>query len=107
MQKLDLNSVHLWQMCKLVFLHVGSLASGAGAVSDSVLCQWVPFSLPGLPDWASVGEGVAGPAGTWYTRVGGTPEGLPFSGEDIVGRRNCQGRTRSRGRKESCDWDLK
>jgi hypothetical protein len=32
-----------WQMCILVFSHVCSLARGAGIVSDSGPCHWIPF----------------------------------------------------------------
>ena len=54
---------------------VGPLTSRAGVVSDSVPCCWIPFPLPKLSGWASVGEDVPSPAGTRYPRVGWYPRG--------------------------------
>ena len=45
-------------------LHVGSLTTGLG------LCCLLldPFSLMGLPGWATVGKDVLNPVGTGYTQ---------------------------------------
>ena len=60
-------------------LHVGSLTNGAGAVSISVPCHWVPFPSLELPVWTSVGEDVLLPAGLDAPGWGGTHRVLPFS----------------------------
>ena len=50
-------------------LDVGLLTSGVGALSVSVLCHWILFSLPVLLDSASVGKHVPSHAGTQRPRV--------------------------------------
>lgn len=57
-------------------LHVGCLTNVNVAGLVSVPCHWIPFTLPGLPRWTSMGKEVPSPAGTrcpkvwWYPRVG-------------------------------------
>lgn len=86
-QELDLEPLQIVADVRLS-LHVGALTSEAGAVSVCVPCHWIPFPLPQLHDWASVGEHVPSPAGSSCPRVGGNQGGPPLSpgqcGEELI-----------------------
>lgn len=63
------------------------------------------FPLPGLSDWASVGEDVLSPAGTRCLREGWYPRGvfLSLRRRDVGnGRGICKGKIGRRG----CNWGV-
>ena len=60
-------------------LHVSLLISRVAVASVSIPYHRIPFPLPILPGWASVGEDVPSLRGTRCGRVGWYPRGFPFT----------------------------
>lgn len=58
---------------------MGPLTSGLGTISDSAVCHWVPFPVPGLPGGASLGEEICSPVRTRWLSVRGDPSGASCS----------------------------
>lgn len=81
-------------------LHVGLLTNRLDAIFVSVPCDWIPFSLPGLPPWASVGEDMPSPAGTRCPRLGWYSTLLKRRGRGN-GRRICKGKNGKKRRGET------
>jgi hypothetical protein len=81
---LDLDPAHIYSKLQLG-IHVVPLTSVVGSVSVSVPCQLIPFSLPILCGWVSVGEDVPSPAGTRCPRVRWYPMGWGKEGFIRVG----------------------
>ena len=70
MQELGLYPPYTFVTNVLLGLHVGAVTSGIGAIFVSVPCHWIPFPLPGVSDWTSVGEDEPSLARTRCPRVG-------------------------------------
>ena len=92
------------QLC----LHGDPLTLRAGAVLVSTLSHWIPFRLPGLPGWASVGEHVLSLTGTICPRMGLIPKGSSPSLKRRKGGNGggiCKGGTGKRGQRGAviCD----
>lgn len=58
--------------------NVGPLTSGVEAVLVSIPCHWIPFPLPELTAWTSVGEDVPSSVKTRCFKVGWYPRGAPL-----------------------------
>ena len=70
-----------------------------GAVTESVACLWIPFSLTRLPCLVSVGKDAPSPKVTCYPRVG-RPRGVESGGGALLGRR-------VEGGQGAWSWDVK
>jgi hypothetical protein len=67
-------------------LHVKSLTTGVGDVSDSVACLCISFQITGRTYLASIEKPTPSPTETWYVKWAILVGGLSFSEEKRTGR---------------------